>query len=142
MSDLRTWARRARYGAAALLAAAALSAAAETPQEFAARASAHQGVRASVGLRDDGAFGSLDVALSPQLVGERAALDAVLAEIGRYAAAAGLRVFVVAPNQADADHMAGRLRAAGVDKPSVQRMAEGTSNTTSRIFLTPGAAGR
>lgn len=116
------------------------SAWAESPQEFAARIGKTRGVAATVNSRDDGSFGSLALALTPALVEDPAAVGTVGDDIGRYAATAKLKAYVVTPTREDNERIVARLRAAGVTTISTRVMAEATSNRTTRVFLTPDGA--
>lgn len=124
----------------AALAAAAFGARAEAPDEFAQRVNKlGGGVAAVVNIRDDKSLGSIAIALPEKLVGDRPALDPVLAEVGKFAAAEKMRATVVAPTQADADHMIQAIKAAGVAQVTSRVMAEMVGNKTSRVFLSPAA---
>jgi hypothetical protein len=130
-----------RTGVAVFVAAllGASTAAAESPGEFARRIEKDKAVQAAVNLRDDGRFGSLSIGVQPRMVADRAALDPLLAEIGKFAAGAKLKVDVLSPTQGDAEHIAARLTQAGVKKVNTRVMAAGVSIQITRIFLTPDA---
>lgn len=126
----------------ALLAGPPVSAWGESPQEFATRIGKTRGLVATVNVRDDGAFGSLALALPPALVEDPAAIETVGGEIGRYAAAAKLKAYVVTPTREDNERIVARLKAAGVATISTRVMVEATSNRTTRVFLTPDGAAK
>jgi len=123
--------------AAVLASSLAGQARAESPQEFAQQLSKTKGVSAVVNLRESGSLGAIAIALSPQLVGDRPTLEAVLVQIGRFAVAQRMRATVVTPNQADNDFVAEKIKVAGVSSVTTRIMAEDVSIKTSRIFLSP-----
>ena len=134
-----TLARALRWLTAWILAfQLALAAGAESPDEFARRLGKTKGVDAVVNLRQDNSLGSIAIALTPALVGDRASLEALLAQVGQFAAGRQFRATVVTPNAADSEFFAERLKAAGVGRVKIQPMADFVSIKTTRIFLTPG----
>jgi hypothetical protein len=110
--------------------------AAETPEQFTERMQSASGVQTVLNTRQDGSFGSLSIGVQPAVVADRAAVEPVLADIGRFAAAAKLKADVLSPTQADAEFIAGRLTAAGVKEVATRVMAPGVSIRITRIFLT------
>lgn len=121
-------------------AVACVALAAESPQEFARRIEKDGAVHPVVNLRNDGSFGSVSIGVQPAFVADRAALEPVLAEIGKYATAAHFKIDVLSPKKDDVEFIAGKLSAAGVKKVSTRVMAAGVSIQTTRIFLTPVAS--
>lgn len=124
----------------AFAAVAGAALAAESPQEFAARIEKGGSVQPTVNLRNDGSLGSVSIGVQPALVANRPALEPVLAEIGKYAAAAHFKIDVLSPKKEDVEFIAGRLSAAGVKKVATRVMAAGVSIQVTRIFLTPDAS--
>ena len=136
MNGSRRWAL-CLLTAAVLASSWARQAQAESPQEFAQQLNKTKGVSAVVNLRESGSLGAIAIALSPQLVGDRPALETLLERIGRFAAAQRMRATVVTPNQADNDFVAEKIKVAGVSNVTTRIMAEDVSIKTSRIFLSP-----
>ena len=136
MNGSRRWAL-CLLMAAVLASSLAGQARAESPQEFAQQLSKTKGVSAVVNLREGGSLGAIAIALSPQLVGDRPALEALLAQIGQFAVAQRLRATVVTPNQADNNFVVEKIKGAGVAHVIPRIMAEDVSIKTSRIFLSP-----
>jgi len=112
---------------------------AETPQEFAKRIEKGKAVHPVVNMRDDGSFGSVSIGVHPDVVADRGKLDPLLDEIAKFAVGSGLKVDVLTPQQADAEHMAQKLRGDGVASVGTRVMAATVSIKTTRIFLTPQA---
>ena len=115
----------------------AAPAAAETPQEFAQRIEKGRSVHPVVNLREDGSFGSVSIGVHPDVVADRGRLDPLLDEVAKFAAASRLKADVLTPQQADAEHMAQKLRGNGVASVATRVMAPTVSIKTTRIFLTP-----
>jgi hypothetical protein len=130
-----TWA--VRLAAVALLWLWAVGAAAETPDEFAKRLSKMQGVSAVANLREDRTLGSITISVLPELLADRAKVEPLLGEIGRFAVAGQYRATVVTPTQRDNDLIRGMLNAAGVHHVTPKVMADIGSIKTTRIFLIP-----
>jgi hypothetical protein len=124
--------------AAAVVGMMAMPAGAETPDVFAQRIGKTQGVSAVVNLREDKRLGAIAIAVLPQLLADRAAVEPALREIGKFAAGGGFRATVVTPTQADSDFVVATLKATGVTRISTRVMADMVSIKTSRIFLSPG----
>jgi hypothetical protein len=116
----------------------ALAAGAESPDEFARRVGKTKGADAVVNLRQDNSLGSIAIALTPELVGDKGSLETLLAQVGQFAAGRQFRATVVTPNSADSVFFVERLKAAGVGRVKFQPMADFVSIKTTRIFLTPG----
>lgn len=125
---------RALLPALFLLAAPAL---AETPEQFAKRIEKGKSVHPVVNLREDGSFGSVSIGVHPDVVADRGRLDPLLDEVAKYAVPARLKADVLTPQQADAEHMAQKLRGNGVASVGTKVMAPTVSIKTTRIFLTP-----
>ncbi|HEX9180221.1 MAG TPA: RNase adapter RapZ, partial [Burkholderiales bacterium] len=88
-------------------AVACVALAAESPQEFARRIEKDGAVHPVVNLRNDGSFGSVSIGVQPAFVADRAALEPVLAEIGKYATAAHFKIDVLSPKKDDVEYIAG-----------------------------------
>jgi hypothetical protein len=110
---------------------------AESPQDFAKRIEQTKAVQPVVNERDDGSFGSLSIGIQPGFVEDRAKLDPLLAQIGKFAAEGKLKADVLAPTQADAEYLAGKLKEAGVVRVATRVMAPTVSVKVTRVFLTP-----
>ena len=110
---------------------------AETPEEFAKRIEKGKAVHPVVNVRDDGSFGSVSIGVHPDVVADRGKLDPLLDEIAKFAAGSRLKVDVLTPQEADAEHMAQKLRGNGVASVGTRVMAATVSIKTTRIFLTP-----
>jgi hypothetical protein len=115
----------------------AVGAAAETPLEFAKRLSRIQGVSAVVNLREDRTLGSITISVLPEILADRAKVEPLLGEIGKFAVAGQYRATVVTPTQMDNDFIRGMLNAAGVRHVTPKVVADIVSIKTTRIFLIP-----
>lgn len=116
-----------------------LAVGADTPEEFARRVGQTKGASAVVNLRQDNSLGAIAIALTPQLVADRASLEPLLGKVGEFAAGRKFRAIVVTPVAADSEFVVARLKAAGVAQVKTQAMADFVSIKTTRIFLSPGS---
>lgn len=119
----------------ALLAFVSATAAAEAPEQFVERMQGVLGVQAVLNHRNDGSFGSISIGVQPDMVQNRAALEPVLADIARFAAAGGLKVSVLSPSQPDTDFITAKLKESGLRNVATRVMAPGVSIQVTRIFL-------
>lgn len=124
----------------ALLALVSALAGAETPEQFADRMQPVPGVQTVLNQRNDGSFGSLSIGIQPDIVQNRAALEPVLADIGKFAAASGMKASVLSPSQPDVEFIAAKLTEAGVKNVATRVMASGVSIQVTRVFLSADSA--